>query len=359
MKDYVFQSPTVLEQNPAVYNAEDAPLRIYGLWGKNEEGVFTRMPREVAERTSRKVGLLYTNTAGARLRFATDSAFLAIGANYPPMIFSSPRSAALSGAGAFGFDLYVDGEHFRTLLPQGTVQRGSVVSFDIEDGRFESMVSFGEKKMRQFTLCFPSFVNVSDLYVGLEQGATLTAAEPYVNDLPVVFYGSSITQGACASRAGNTYPNILSRKFNFDYLNLGFAGACKAEDAIIDYLCQLPMQMLVYDYDHNAPSVEYLKSTHLPALRRLRKAHPDIPIVLLSKPNIHTGKEQALERMKIVEESYEALQKESAAPVHFVNGQKIFESCDREMMTIDGTHPTDLGFYCMATALSEVFKIYF
>ena len=302
---------------------------------------------------------MYTNTAGARLRFSTDSSYIALGAIYPPMIFSSERSAALSGAGAFCFDLYADGAHIRALLPQNVIQRGSVVSFDIADGRYETILPLGERKMRQITLCFPSFVNISELYVGLEQGAQVEAGVPYVNELPVVFYGSSITQGACASRGGNTYPNILSRKFNFDYLNLGFAGACKAEDPIIDYLCQLPMQMLVYDYDHNAPSVEYLKNTHLSALCRLREAHPDVPIVLLSKPNIHTGREQAMERMRIVEESYEALRRESNAPVHFVNGQEIYESCDSEMMTVDGTHPTDLGFYCMATALSEVFKIYF
>ena len=359
MHRYEFQSPDIREKNPVVYNAEEAPFRIYGLWGKNEEGTFARMPREVAEKTSRKLPLLYTNTAGARLRFSTDSSYVALGAIYPPMIFSSERSASLSGAGAFGFDLYANGEHVRALLPQNVIQRGSVVSFDIADGRYETILPLGEKKMRQITLCFPSFVNISELYVGLEQGAQVAEGLPYVNELPVVLYGSSITQGACASRAGNTYPNILSRKFNFDYLNLGFAGACKAEDAIIDYLCSLPMQMLVYDYDHNSPSPEYLRQTHLPALRKLRKAHPDIPMVLLSKPNIHTGREQAIERMRIVEESYEALQKESNAPVHFVNGQEIYESCDSEMMTIDGTHPTDLGFYCMAKALEKVFQLYF
>ena len=80
---------------------------------------------------------------------------------------------------------------------------------------------------------------------------------------------------------------------------------------------------------------------------------------MLSKPNIHNGKKEALARMRVIEESYERLKKESGAPVHFVNGQEIFEKHDPDMMTVDGTHPTDLGFYSMADALSEVFKLYF
>lgn len=357
--NYQFQSPDILQKKPAIYDAEQAPLRIHGLYAAKQNGIFARMPAEVAEQTSKRVSLLYTNTAGARLRFATDSSFLAVGAVYPPMTLPSDRTAALSGAGACCFDLYVDGEHCRVLWPQRLIQRGSVVSFDLSDGRYEALISFEEKRMRQITLCFPSFVNISDLFIGLEDTATLAAATPYANDLPVVLYGSSITQGACASRSGNTYANILSRQFNFDYINLGFAGACKAEAPIIDYLCALPMRLLVYDYDHNAPSVEYLRDTHLSALRRLREAHPTIPILLLSKPNRHNGREEALRRMEVIEESYTIMRRESNAPIHFVNGQEIFEGHDSEMMTVDNTHPTDLGFYCMAKAMAKIFKLYF
>lgn len=356
---FCFRTLPTQAETLTVYNAEHAPFRLYGLYPHKQDGLFARMPREIAEKVSEKVSLLYTNTAGARLRFATDSRMIAVGAVYPPMTFPSERSAALSGAGACCFDLYVDGAHCQVMSPVRLIRRGSVMSFELSDGRYESVVSFEEKKMRQITLCFPSFVNIRDLFIGLDKNAVLTEAVRYVNDRPVVFYGSSITQGACASRSGNTYPNILSRRFSFDYVNLGFAGACKAEEPMIDYLCTLPMQLLVYDYDHNTPSVEFLRETHLRGLRRLREAHPDLPIVLLSKPNQHNGKAEAIKRMRVIEESYRVLQQESSAPVHFIDGQQIFESHDREMMTMDNTHPTDLGFYCMAEALSEVFKLYF
>lgn len=144
-----------------------------------------------------------------------------------------------------------------------------------------------------------------------------------------------------------------------DYINLGFASGAKAEEGIIDYLCSLDMRMLVFDYDHNAPSPEFLENTHLPALRKLRAAKPDIPFFVLSRPNRDPDAETACLRAKIIENSCRILAKGSPAPLHFINGQDIFHSHDSEMMTIDGTHPTDLGFHCIAEALYSQMQPYF
>ena len=348
---FVFRHPNICTEHMTVYDARKEPFRICGLYQSKEPGIFKRMPTEVAEKVSKRVRLLHTNTAGARLRFVTDSPFVAVGAVYPPMEFPSARTVAFAAAGAFSFDLYADGKYCRILWPMELVQRGSVISFDIPDGQYESICELGEKKLRQITLNFPSFVNIRDVYIGLQEGAVLEAAPEYANKKPVVFYGSSITQGACASHPGNIYQNILSRQLNFDYINLGFASGAKAEDAIIYYLCTLDMCMLVFDYDHNAKDVEYLEKTHLPALRKLRTAHPDIPFIVLSRPNRDPSEEQALERAKLIEKNCRILSNEGKAPVHFVDGQAVFHSHDSEMMTIDGTHPTDLGFHCIAEAL--------
>lgn len=353
-KAFVFKHPNIPTEQLVVHNARNHPFKIYGLYHPEQPGLFRRMPTEVAEGVSKRVRLLHTNTAGARIRFATDSAYIAVGAVYPPMEFPSARTAAFAAAGAFSFDLYADGKYCRVLWPMELIQRGSVVSFDIPDGQYESFCDFGEKKVRQITLNFPSFVNVSDVYIGLQEGSVLEPAAGYVNEKPVVFYGSSITQGACASHPGNIYQNILSRKLNFDYLNLGFASGAKAEDAIIDYLCSLDMCTLVFDYDHNAKDIEFLKATHLPAMRKLRAAHPDIPFIVLSRPNGDPSEEKAIARAKLIEDNCRLLAEEGSAPVHFVDGQAIFHSRDCEMMTIDGTHPTDLGFYCIAEALLPI-----
>ena len=356
--DFEFTSPQIAERCTAVYDARRSPFSIYGLYHPENEGVFVRMPREATEGANRHVRALYANTSGARIRFATDSEFVAVGAVYPPAE-ASAQGSALSHISAYCFDLYADRKHVCAMIPQKRMQHGRMVSIDVENGRYEAISTLGERRMREITLCFPSLVDVSEVYIGLEEGALIKEGERYANDVPVVFYGSSITQGVCASRSGNIYQNVLSRKFNFDYINLGFSSGCKAEDALVDYLCSLDMSMLVFDYDHNTPDAEYLRKTHLPALRRLREAHPDIPFVLMSKPNRHNGKEAAIERMNVIIDSYNALKAEYDAPVYFVNGQEIFESLDAEMMTLDNTHPTDFGFYCMAKALEGIFAEYF
>ena len=359
MAGFAFSSQNILSLSPAVFNARRAPFSIHGLYKPEEEGIFRRMPADIAEATNGGVKLLHTNTAGARVRFATDSSFIAVGAYYPPMEFYSKGAAALSGPGAFCFDLYADGRHVRVLEPDCLSADENQAFFDIKNGHYEALANFGGKKMREITLFFPSFVNVEDVYIGLEDGSVLTAASPYNNKKPVVIYGSSITQGACASRAGNTYPAILSRRHGFDFINLGFAGSALAEDVIIDYLCTLDASMLVFDYDHNSPNADFLKRTHLPALKKLRAAHPDIPFILLSRPNLSGGEGMTLARIEVIKESFRALENDGCGPVHFVNGNDIFKSCDSEMMTIDSTHPTDLGFFAMAKAMDDIFALYF
>lgn len=356
---FTFCTPSISKENLTVYNVRNAPFRLHGLYRPETPGLFCRMPRSVAERTSPKVTSLFTNPSGARIQFRTDSAYIAVGAVYPEMSFSSPRTAALAGAGAFCFDLYADQEFYWLLTPESLRQDGSVMHFHLEDGHYEAGFRFPEKKMRQITLNFPSFVNVADVFIGLEAGSQVLESLPYRYEKPVVFYGSSITQGGCASRPGNLYQNILSRRLNFDYLNLGFAGACKAEDAIVEYLCSLDMSMLVFDYDHNSPNPEFLEKTHFPALEKFRHAQPDTPIVLLSRPNQSCSTEDLRRRREIIRQSQEKCLSMGAQNVHFVDGQTIFSRYDGNMVTIDGTHPTDFGFFCIADALEPVMRPYF
>ena len=341
-----------------LYDARSKPFKIYGLYQPKVQGIFKRIPFEVAEKTSERVKCLYANTAGARLRFRTDSLQITIKASYPPMEFSSPQTAAKCSVGAYSFDLYADNEFCRVLCPKDCVQYGSISGFSIKEGQYESSYEFRQRKLREITLNFPSFVNISDVSIGLDEDAIVEESKEYVNGKPVVFYGSSITQGACASRPGNTYQNILSRRMNFDYLNLGFASGAKAEEAIIDYLSTLDMSVLVFDYDHNAKTPQHLAETHYPALERFRKIQPKTPIIMMSRPNQCFGAKDSEERVGVIRESYQKLLAQGDSNVHFINGQEIYKSHDSEMMTIDDTHPTDFGFYCIAEALEKVLRLY-
>ncbi len=356
MATFAFKSPEIVAEGLEVFDARQGAFSIHGFYQPENPGVFRRLPAEVARATSEKVWHLHTDTAGGRLRFVTDSPYIAVGAVCPEKVFTSDRTAALCGASAFSFDLYADGEFVRVLWPKTIKTEGSVVHFALPEGRYEGSYDFKTRKMRQITLNFPTFCAISEVHIGLMPGSALLPAQPYRNKKSVVFYGSSITQGACASRPGNIYQNVLSRWLDMDYVNLGFASGAFAEDAIVDYLCGLSTPVLVFDYDHNAKTPEDLRATHLPALRKLCAAHPGTPIILLSKPNRHAGEAEALERVAVIRESIAAMNAEGRENLYFVNGQEIFTALDAEMMTIDDTHPTDLGHYCMAKALRPVLE---
>lgn len=367
-EEFLFRNPDIRARELDVFSIRQAPFSVHGLYHPEEPGIFRRMPKEAAEKVSPNVLRLSTNTAGGRIRFRTDSDYIGVGAIYPKMDFVSPNSACLSNAGAFCFDLYADG-HFETVLhPKETELDGRMPRFLLVheeepgqrsgDCRFESGRQLEGRRMRDITICMPNFFDVREVYIGLVKGSRLEACDPYPNEKPVVFYGSSITQGACASRPGNTYQNVLSRRLNFDYINLGFSGNAKAEPAIIDYLCSLDMKVLVFDYDHNASSPEKLRESHYPALVKLRKEKPDLPIILMSRPNHCAGIEQVKQRIAVIEESLAKFQERGERKMHFVSGQDIFYSYDRDMMTLDDTHPTDFGFFCMAEALQGVLELY-
>ena len=97
---------------------------------------------------------------------------------------------------------------------------------------------------------------------------------------PVLYYGSSITQGGCCSRPGNTYQAVVSRRLNIDFVNLGFSGNARGERAMAEYVAAQPMSAFAFDYDHNAPSVEHLKNTHYD-FYCIKRTTPLTQIVLL------------------------------------------------------------------------------
>ena len=319
------------------YSADEKPFKVYGLFREN--GKYTRMPLKVASDVSEGVIILHTNTAGGRVRFVTDSAYVAIHAKMDGL--GKMPHFALTGSA--GFDLYADGSYVKTFVPP----------FDVCDG-YESIIDFADKKKREITINFPLYSNVNELYVGVQKDSVLTESAPYKNSKPIVYYGSSITQGGCASRPGMSYESIVSRKFNYDYINLGFSGSAKAEDVMIEYIKNLDMSLFVYDYDYNAPTVEHLANTHEKMFLAVRRANPTIPVIMMSRPKFSLTDEEK-ERRNIIETTYRNAISAGDENVYFVSGEKLTELC-KEEGTVDGCHPTDFGFVSMANAISEVIE---
>ena len=319
------------------YNINEAPFKIYGV--TFEDGRYRRLPEKVAQSVSKGVHSIHSSTSGGRVRFMTDSSYIAINVTMDKIV----RDSRFALAGPSGFDLYSDNRYEKTFVPP----------YDMENG-YESVIELGEKKLRNITINFPLYSNVLNLYIGVSKDAVLKSPAPYANSKPIVYYGSSITQGGCASRPGSCYPAIISRRFNYDYINLGFAGNAKGEDEIAEYIKTLDMSLFVYDYDHNAPSVEHLKNTHEKMFKTIRREKPNIPIIIMSRPKVNLS-EKEIERLHIIEATYKNALAAGDENVYFIAGKTLVELCGDEG-TVEGIHPTDFGFASIAKALGDVIE---
>lgn len=324
------------------YDPRQTPFQICGVFYEN--GKFRRMPESVAEATSPGVLRLHSQTAGGRIRFQTDSPYVAIHAKMSGI----GRMSHFPMTGTAGFDLYAawEGQPERYM---GTY----APPLDIVDG-YESIIRFNSVKMREITVNMPLYSGVDEVYIGLQEGTTVLPPKAYKPLKPIVYYGSSITQGGCASRPGNAYESVIARRLDADYVNLGFSGNAKGEQTIADYIAGLNMSVFVYDYDHNAPTPEHLQATHEKMFLTIRKAHPDIPVVMMSRPRAYLNAEDQ-RRLEVITATYENAQNREDRNVYLLTGPELMRDagCDG---TVDGTHPTDFGFASMARVLGDLLE---
>lgn len=329
-------------EDVVLHDPRTEPFGIYGVFYEN--GTYRRMPTDVAASVSGNVSRLSTYTAGGRVCFATDSSFVAISCSRPDL-WRMPHMAL---AGSAGFDLYVrqNGKisFYGTFMPDPQKPQG-----------YDSILKFPTCEMREIVIHFPLYCAITSLSVGLKKGACVRKWNGYRHEKPIVFYGSSITQGACASTPGNDYIGRLSRKFDVNYINLGFSGSAKAEREMMSYIAGLDMCAFVYDYDYNATTVEYLQDTHYDGYRIVREAHPDIPIILATRPNYDKPNDDGSARRDVIFSTFERARVKGDRNLYFLDGREVYATFFSDGCTVDGIHPNDLGFYRMAQAFSEIF----
>lgn len=337
------------KQDVEFHNILEEPFKIYGLMDKEH---YRRLPEKISVQVSEGVDALCRNTAGGRVRFKTDSAYIAVKV-FVPSINLMPHMAL---AGSLGMDVYErkDGEyiHISTLLPGWGIKAINNVE---NSGYYDCVLEFKDKRIRDITINFPLYNDVNDIFVGIEKTAKLMAGDGYTNKKTVVYYGSSITQGGCASRPGNCYSHILSRRFDNDFYNMGFSGNAKGEEKIAEYIADMDMDIFVYDYDYNAQTPEHLLKTHEKMYKIIRNKKPQIPIIILSAPKYYCDA-GFNERREIVRKTYNNSLNNGDKNVWFIEGNKIFDILGGDSCTVDGCHPNDLGFMCMAEAVGEIMK---
>lgn len=321
------------------YNVQDEPFSVYGVFFENEK--YRRLPQQVAKDVSKHIYSLHANTSGGRVRFTTDSSVIAIKA----IVSGVEKAPHFTLAGIAGFDMYIGEkpEYYATFLPPVNISNG-----------YERIIHFNNHAEREITINFPLYCEVTELYIGLENNAVLKKAPEYKHKKPIVFYGSSITQGGCASRPGNAYENIISRTLDTDYICLGFSGATKVADEFAKYIKNLDMSVFVCDYDNNAPSLKYLEETHRRMFSTVRQANPELPIILLSCPKYRLNKKDQ-KHLAVIRKTYDDAIASGDNNVYFIDGPTLMKYAGSDG-TVDGIHPNDLGFHSIARVLIQQLK---
>ncbi len=334
-----------------LYDIPNDSFALAGIKFYGEEG-FLRMPPEAAERVSEDVAVLNHHTTGGRLLFSTDSSVIEIRVGYDYL--SRLRNIELSSLGFVLIERKDDVREYVKIMPPNYNNDTSYV-FSVE---------LPGDRMRDYVLYFPIVGRVRTLTVGLTAGSTVKPLNLYTTP-PIVYYGSSITQGFCAGRGDNTYEAFIEKWCERDFINLGFSGSGRGEDAMIEYLSGLDCSIFVSDYNHSGIDLDIFRTQHPKLYREFRRTHPTTPIIILSKTCMYVSldtideHERASEQEKIIYDTYLKAKESGDENVYFISGVGMLDMLsptDRMSAMNDSDHPNELGFYIMAKKIYEVIK---
>jgi len=313
-------------------------LGIEGQGWTATKAVYDRLPAHAEGKVREPVWDLSRHSSGIQIRFVTDADTIVVRWGLTNPWLYLPNMAA---TGVSGVDLYVksEGKPWRWLaVGQPTGQTNEVtLTTDLWPGK------------REYLLYLPLHNGVQSVEIGVPDGALLEKAGGWGEGerKPIVFYGTSIQQGLCASRPGMVHSAILGRRFNWPTINLGFSGQGKMEPEMAMLLAELDPAVYVLDCLPNMVAAE-VKERLEPFVRKLRQAHPKTAIVLVEDRTMQdaflvkyrqTHHDASRHELRA---AYDRLTGDGVKNLYYIEGEHLFGD-DGEGST-DGSHPNDLGF---------------
>ena len=320
-------------------------------WFKENAGELVRLPVRLKSTFRPAVWSLARSPSGARIRFHSDTKILSLRLEYP----SPPKMANMHAYGQTGVDLYADGTYLGTAVADQEAKPGKIYERVLLD------VSGQPKVEREITLYLPLYMPVKVLGIGVDSEARVTPPKPFALPKPVVFYGTSITQGGCASRPGMSYEAILGRRLNLDFVNLGFSGNGLGEPEVARAVTEIDAACYVLDFGANHKTGDDMRKVYAPFLDAVRARRPDTPIVIMTP--LYTAREERMPTLKLDWQlrrehiSQVAHQRIRAGDTNLflVDGARLLGPNPGDGL-VDGGHPNDLGFQRMADGLAPVLR---
>lgn len=326
-------------------NAQE--LELTGKGFSDGQFSYTRLPAALESKTRPPVWSLSKNPSGLAIRFNSNSPV--IGAKWE--VTDDAVMNHFAPSGIKGLDLYclVNGkwEFVNSARPTGKISKTVII---------DHMA----KSDREYMLYLPLYDGLANLEIGVEQSAHigLPSVNSPVKEKPVVFYGTSITQGGCASRAGMAYPAILSRMLDRQTINMGFSGNGQLDLEIAEVIADIDASCIVMDCLPNV-STEQMTEKYVPFLNIIRKKQPKVPILLVENipyPFMYfdqTVFSSIREKNSLLKKIYSDRKKEDRH-IYYLKADKLIGN-DYEA-TVDGVHLTDLGFLRLSQGMYPVIK---
>ena len=328
------------------YNVEN-----WGIEGRafdDTDSYFDRLPGRAKGVVRDAVWSLSLHSAGMAVRFKTDSRDVHVDYRL--------RSANLSmvhmpATGVSGIDFYgrtESGEDRWVQVARPTSQNVKA--------RVISGIDTGPDSGRLYTAYLPLYNGVQKLEIGVTSGAQFTPVLPR-SELPILFYGTSIMHGACASRPGMSISALLGRRYDLPTVNLGFSGNGRLELELADLMGEVDAAVYCVDCLPNLNPSQVSERT-VPFFKRLRRHRPNTPIVMVedrwfTNAEFFGGTRGRHEgNQKAFREGYQQLVREGVKGLHYLKGEELLGK-DGEAAT-DGSHPNDLGFVRYAEAYAKV-----
>ncbi len=330
-------------------------IRLLGVEGQGWTGdelasPFDRLPARAQGVVRDDVWNLSRHSAGICVRFETDATTIHAKWNLTSDQLDMPHMPA---TGVSGLDLYArdDEGAWRWLAcaaPSAQENTATLCS-DIIPGR------------REYLLYLPLYNGVTEVALGIPEANALFKAPAYAagHEKPIVFYGTSITHGACASRPGMVHTAILGRWFERPIINLGFSGNGRLETEFTQFMAEIDAAVFVLDCLPNLGADDVAARTE-PVVQMIREHHPDTPILLVedrtySDALFSPGKRSRNDTSRAAfRAAYERLLADGVEHLFYLEGEHLLGE-DNEG-TVDSSHPTDLGFLRQAEAFRVVLE---
>jgi len=313
------------EQDEDIRRHDARSLTIEGQGWTETEHPYDRLPAKARPLVREAVWNLGRHSAGLRIRFTSDATFITVRWTLTKEELAMPHMPA---TGASGIDLYARDESGRWIF--------------VANGRPTGLTNEAEFKLpesREYALYLPLYNGVSSVELGAYRTRFFKPSEPSSEerDNQVVFYGTSITQGGCASRPGMAATSIAGRRLDVPVINLGFSGNGRMEPELAELLGELDPAVFVLDCLWNM-TPEMVSERVEPFVRILREARPNTPIVLVEDSHFM---DRPTGDGEILREIYGKLKAEGDEHLLFLPNTGMLGG-DTEG-TVDGCHPNDLG----------------